>query len=317
MCVLVIHPLNVFSSLVWYFESQAMAEKLKSLKHITSLLYALSFYALITMNIERYLAIKYPIYHRTSMTKNKLILAFLAMFFVAITLRILTATGLTPEQLPSSITFLIILTVMFLINCKMYIIVKQRRQRQNSENSVKTGDEDEKLPEKSEEKQNKSEELNGKSNKEKSNKLEEKSNKLEEKSNKLDEKSSKLDANNNKLDEKGSKLHHKNKNSRDKSDISLETQQNRQNKGRKLRLQNISTCILAVMCFTLCSLPGIIFNGLNIALGKEWLGENNFQLTLLWSRTLITMNSSFNTLLFFWKNATLRKEGKKFLRKLK
>jgi hypothetical protein len=106
----------------------------------------------------------------------------------------------------------------------------------------------------------------------------------------------------------------KNERMDEKTEKSLPTK--RQHKRPKLSLQNVSICILAVACFTLCAMPGIIFNGLNILMGKSWFGEETFQLTALWARTLLTINSSFNSLVFFWKNSILRTEGKKVLRKL-
>ncbi len=152
---------------------------------------------------------------------------------------------------------------------------------------------------------------------EKSDKLSDKSNKLSEKSNKLSEKSNKLPEKSDKLQETSNKLHQKSSNLSEKSDNFQEKRRKRQNKRPKLSLQSVSTCILAVTCFTLCALPGMVFNGLNILMGKEWFGKDNFQLIVFWVGTLLTLNSSFNSLVFFWKNPMLREEGQQLLRKLR
>ena len=375
VCVIFIHPMIILSTVSWHFENSAVREKLDNLKHIKSSLYALSFYALMTMNLERYIAIKYPIYHRTSMTKAKLMLVFATLFLFAVTLRVLSGTGLIPAQLPSSITFTVILAIMLLINFKMYIISKRTRQRKMRH----AGSADGKLQNKRENYTTQSQ-LKSDEKSEESNKLDAKSSKLEAKSSNLDAKSDNLhvesnkshqenrelqeesksshveaielhkerntlDENKNELQEKNGKFYDKSDNPHEEKDkprgknsklqeksskpdasnnnvsekrgslqkVYLKTR----NKLPKLRIQNISTCILAVACFTVCSLPGMIFNALNITMGKKWFGTNNFQLTLLWVQTFITMNSSFNTLVFFWKNKILRKAGIQAFRNLR
>jgi hypothetical protein len=327
----VIHPLIIFSTIAWYVENEALQDKLKHSKYVTSILYALSFYALLTMNIERYVAIKYPIYHKTSMTKTKMMLVYSAFLLLVLILKVLSATGLAPQQLPSSITFLFLVIIMVPTNYKMYAIArravignKKRAEKQKQQNKTVTLQNNNKIQGKCDdlheesnklhEESNKSHEKSNKSNEE-SNKSHEKSNKSNEESNKSNEKSNKLHKKSNKLHEKSNKsesnnLHKESNNLQDRND-------NLQDKQRKkLSPKNISPCILAVACFILCALPGMIFNGIIIfSQGKSTFDKDHYKVFLLWIRTLITMNSSFNTLVFFWKNSTLRKEGKQVLKK--
>ena len=37
----------------------------------------------------------------------------------------------------------------------------------------------------------------------------------------------------------------------------------------------------------------------------------------IWAKTAVSMNSTFNCLIFFWKNKALRIEGLKFMRNIK
>ena len=74
--------------------------------------------------------------------------------------------------------------------------------------------------------------------------------------------------------------------------------------------------VLIVLCALVCYCPTAVFYGFKYTEFKPcnqspWSG-NNF---LTWSGTVITMNSTFNCLIFFWKNRTLRNEGKKILLK--
>ena len=387
--VVVIHPLIIFSTLTWHVENEALQDKLDNSKYVTSVLYALSFYALLTMNIERYVAIKYPIYHWTSMTKTKMMLVFSAFLLLVLILKVLSAKGLAPEQLSSSITFLFLVIIMVPTNCKMYAIARRaakrnkeraEKQKQQSttvtfqdshkiqgecdnlhdaestnlheesnslheesnnlhEESNKSNEESNNLHEdsnksheesnksheecnKSHEESNKSHEESNKSHEE-SNKSHEESNKSHEESNKSHEESNKSHEESNKSHEESNKSHEESNKSHEECNKSHEESNNLQNDNvqdkqrNKLSPKNISTCILAVACFILCALPGMIFNGIIFSQGKSTFDKDHYKVFLLWIRTLITMNSSFNTLVFFWKNSTLRKEGKQVLKKIR
>ena len=304
-CVAIIHPLNVSSTLAWWLRSEAMLQELRKSKHVTSVLYALSFCALTTMNIERYLGTQYPIFHRTSVTNNKLMLVLFGMFLFLITLKMLSYAGLTPEQLPSSLTFLVVFTVILPINVKMYIISRRILKRKNKgnagfemkrreKNSLTNGYKINDLHEGRSELQEKDDKLDKRKNElhQECDIVQEQGNKLHGKNNKVHEENDKLPPRSNKIQRTGENLHEKRNND-------LEAQRKGQNIQKS---RNISICILAVMSFLICSLPGMLFNVLNFVMGREWLGIDNFHLIWLWVKTIITLNSTFNTLLFFWKN---------------
>ena len=81
-------------------------------------------------------------------------------------------------------------------------------------------------------------------------------------------------------------------------------------KGRALNLKQISTCSMAVGCFLICFFPRILFSVLHLT--SDVLSYNRPSLVFrIWSSTFLTMNSTFNCLIFFWKNSVLRREGMK------
>ena len=49
-----------------------------------------SLLALLVMNVDRYLATHYPLFHRTSMTKGKLLTLFVFLFFIPITVTVMS-----------------------------------------------------------------------------------------------------------------------------------------------------------------------------------------------------------------------------------
>ena len=81
-----------------------------------------------------------------------------------------------------------------------------------------------------------------------------------------------------------------------------------------VKLKHISTCLLATICLVLFSFPFMFYTVLG-AVGK--LQSINVGLSVIWVNTTVTMNSTFNCMIYFWKNAILRKEGMKILRSLK
>ena len=179
-----------------------------------------SFFALLVMNIERYLGTYYPIYHRTSVTRRRL-LTFLAMLIIFITtLAILTIVKVIPPAAGGIIFVVIAFPPFMFINYKLYRISKQNRRN----NAI------------------------------------------------------------------------------------LPQQRSKRN------LKNVSTCLLAAACVVVLSIPSSLY------FVFSFVGEarsTNARLSYVWGLTLYSMNSSFNSLIFFWKNKVLRAEGIKILNTMK
>ena len=83
---------------------------------------------------------------------------------------------------------------------------------------------------------------------------------------------------------------------------------------RRGLVTGISTCILAIACFILFSLPLIIYSAIQFT--PEILHEENGMLFSLWASTFACINSSLNCLIFCWKDNSLRREGTKILKSL-
>ena len=63
----------------------------------------------------------------------------------------------------------------------------------------------------------------------------------------------------------------------------------------------------------MCYLPTIICIGLSHKRSPEV--ESQMEFFELWSYTLLAINSSLNSLIFFYKNGTLRRHGKVLIAK--
>ena len=85
----------------------------------------------------------------------------------------------------------------------------------------------------------------------------------------------------------------------------------------KISLKNISSCLLTAACLMLLSIPCLVSLVLRLTSKEQPYTLNNAQLGLLWAKTVASMNSTFNCLIFCWKNKTLRSEGMKVVESMK
>jgi hypothetical protein len=87
-------------------------------------------------------------------------------------------------------------------------------------------------------------------------------------------------------------------------------------KKKSFSLETVSSCLLAVACFVALSIPSFIYIGLRItSKNEDTLDDAEF--VRLWAKTVTAMNSTFNCLIFYWKNKTLRTAGMKVVKSMK
>jgi hypothetical protein len=72
---------------------------------------------------------------------------------------------------------------------------------------------------------------------------------------------------------------------------------------------------LAVACFFICYCPKIIHSALRLT-SEAPLNDRGVVLFRLWSNTFVSMNWTFNCLIFFWKSSILLGEGMKIVKRL-
>ena len=94
---------------------------------------------------------------------------------------------------------------------------------------------------------------------------------------------------------------------------SLETSENQERQKRQKRnFNNISTCSLAVGCFLISSFQAII-NAILSFVSKSPKNERQGT-SYHWAITFVSMNSTFNCVIFFWRNSILRREGMRIVK---
>jgi hypothetical protein len=175
------------------------------------------------MNFDRYLATYYPIFHRTSVTKGRLLTLLAILIIVGLTLALMNVNELISYYVLVLILGMILFPPMLFINYKLFTIARKSRRNNGISPEMK----------------------------------------------------------------------------------------------KSFSLKNISICLLAVACLAvLYSIPLFVYIGVRIT-SKDVFTLDNANIAVLWSDTLVPMNSTFNCLIFYWKNKILRMEGMKILKKLK
>ena len=190
----------------------------------TSMFPAFSLYALLVMNFERYLATSYPIFHRTSVTKGRLLTLLAILIMVEAILRAMSVNDFVISYQVHGVIFCILfIPAMFFINYKLFLVVRKSQRNDRISSEVK----------------------------------------------------------------------------------------------KTFSLKNISSCLLAVACVVVLSIPISVYIGLRISSTEATYILNNANLAALWGKTTALMNCTFNCLIFYWKNKVLRTEGLKVLKSLK
>ena len=82
-------------------------------------------------------------------------------------------------------------------------------------------------------------------------------------------------------------------------------------------IKNISSCLLAAACYVTLSVPVFVYVGLMMTSTDATITlDSNADLIGKWALTIISLNSTFNCLIFYWKNKTLHTEGLKVMKSI-
>ena len=128
--VLVGHPTIMLVAIIFWSSDYKTA--LQMSEHITTAYIALQGFAacaLLTMNIDRYLAIAHPIFHKTSVTKSRLLKLMLLLQLLILVAPISCSFPHLWKlcNLVIAVVAAILATMMLLINGRMLLIARQKR----------------------------------------------------------------------------------------------------------------------------------------------------------------------------------------------
>ena len=95
----------------------------------TNIFLVISLCALLVTNFDRYLATSYPIFHRTSETKGRLLTFLAILIIVQVTLRVMSVNDFVISgQVHNLIICILLIPVMLFINYKLLLVVRKSRK---------------------------------------------------------------------------------------------------------------------------------------------------------------------------------------------
>ena len=129
--VVVCHPLLITSAYIWSTGDYDYENIYHRMKSYSSILFYFSFIALLVMNIDRFLAVSCPFFHKQNVTRRRL-MALVGVFLVTV----LIERVLTYQHLFGNVVFHAaeavfvgaLLVVISFVNCKMYNIARAARR---------------------------------------------------------------------------------------------------------------------------------------------------------------------------------------------
>ena len=232
--VVIFHPFIILETILrWLYMTSHCSIKVLYLEH----LFAFSLTALLTMTLERYLAVVYPFFHEISVTKSRLLAVFVLMQLPFGIPYFAFLNESLDTYIEACILALIgaVFSVIYFFNYKIFSTVERLRQRV----AITMGTYD-------------------------------------------------------------------------------SEEENIRVKKHNFSLGKVSTCLLAVVCLSVCYFPTVVICVLKLTrvLGRNEEDNNRTLIVIrLWEDTFLTMNSTLNCLIFFYKNSALRRRGIKIVGK--
>jgi uncharacterized membrane protein len=104
----------------------------------TSVFLGFSFFTVLVMNFDRYLATTYPIFHRTSVTKGRLLTLLATLIIVDVILKVISANDFISDQVHAIIICILLIPAMLFINYKLFLVVRKSRKNKISPEMKKT-----------------------------------------------------------------------------------------------------------------------------------------------------------------------------------
>ena len=97
-----------------------------------------SLFALLVINFDRYLATSYPIFHRTSVTKGRLLTLLAILIIFEITLKVMTINDFAISyQVHILIIFILFVPAMLFINYKLFLVVRKSSKNKRISPEIK------------------------------------------------------------------------------------------------------------------------------------------------------------------------------------
>ena len=130
LVVITNHPLLIVRLVLWLKERNDLLAMVQIYEHISNVFIGFSVMALLVMSIERYLGAYYPFFHRTSLTRRKLLTFLAVLFLVPIIFTIISLDNLVVSYSTVLIIFFVgmIFPLLLFFNYKLFMMSRKVRR---------------------------------------------------------------------------------------------------------------------------------------------------------------------------------------------
>ena len=129
--VILFYPRLLLHIILLFKQDYDLLRKLQMIYfHVSSAFLGIPLLALLVMSTERYLGAYYPVFHRTSVTRRRLLIPLAMLLIFQTTLTVLTTNDLVISRAVATTTFAVIIFLPFLfINFKLFKISRKVHRR--------------------------------------------------------------------------------------------------------------------------------------------------------------------------------------------
>ena len=129
LVVITNHPLLIIRLIWWLQGKKDLLAAVQVYEHFSDMFIGFSIMTLLVMSLERYLGAYYPFFHRTSLTRRKLLTLLAVLFLVTIVLMIISVNNLVVSYATVlGIFFLFMFPPLVFFNCKLFIVCRKVRR---------------------------------------------------------------------------------------------------------------------------------------------------------------------------------------------
>ena len=122
-------PLTAFVAMSWWTGKLDLSLKwYNTCERLASSFFVFSSLALLVMSFDRYLATSYPLFHRASVTKKRLLILLAVLIIIEVTLRAMSNNAIISYSTHILIILIPLTPSMLFINYKLFLVVRRNRR---------------------------------------------------------------------------------------------------------------------------------------------------------------------------------------------
>jgi hypothetical protein len=138
LVIIVAHPTVILLSIAWAFENDTASQTGEIMRELHIILQQLELCVLLSMNIDRYLAIVHPFFYQARVTKGRILKFMILIQLIVPFIPILRRVSYIRKEIyiATAISIALFLGMMFFMNYKMFVVAKKKRRATPDDSTI-------------------------------------------------------------------------------------------------------------------------------------------------------------------------------------